>query len=50
MNTIILPATYHRLCWFCQQKCNNFISICNACENDIKKNRKKVKTIKNKVI
>jgi len=47
MNSIITPATFNRICWFCQGKCSNFISICNSCENDIK-HRKKI-TDKNKV-
>jgi hypothetical protein len=41
MNSISVPVTFYRLCWFCQGKCN-FISICNSCENDIK-NRKSIK-------
>jgi hypothetical protein len=39
MNSIIAPVTFYRICWFCQEKCKNFISICNSCEDDIK-NRK----------
>ena len=41
-STIFVPVTFHRLCWFCQGKCNNFISICNSCESEIK-NRKNIK-------
>ena len=29
-----------RLCWFCQSKCDKYVSICYSCENDIKKKRK----------
>jgi hypothetical protein len=39
MNSITVSAPLHRLCWFCQGKCNNFISICNVCEIDIKKRK-----------
>ncbi len=42
MNSISVPVTFYRICWFCQEKCNNFISICNSCEDDIK-NRKNIK-------
>jgi hypothetical protein len=50
MNSIIttVPITFHRLCWFCQGKCNNFISICSSCEDDIK-NRKNKKNIHKKI-
>ena len=46
MNSITISAQLHRLCWFCQKKCNNFISICNSCENDIKSRKIIKKNIK----
>ena len=44
-STISLPVTFHRLCWFCQGKCNDFISICNSCEDNIKKRKHTKKNI-----
>lgn len=28
-------------CWFCQKKCEEYVSICKDCEKDIKKSKKK---------
>ena len=34
---MVLSYTSERLCWFCQSKCDRYVSICYSCENDIKK-------------
>ena len=39
-NKMVLSHTFERLCWFCQSKCDRYVSICYSCENDIKKRRK----------
>ncbi len=43
----MVSQTYlNRLCWFCQVKCDRYVSICYSCENDIKL-RKKKKSVSN---
>ena len=38
---MVLSYTSERLCWFCQSKCDRYVSICYSCENDIKKEEEK---------